>query len=119
MERTDAEYCSRISFAPPATPPRRLRARRNLLKRINVIPPVQSWLQKYIGSHSPQITSRTSRILSHKRGVSRSSRTRDGMRWTRQRQARNVMAGRVDEACERSNGALTNDVAVYGEVVWS
>jgi hypothetical protein len=29
------------------------------------------------------------------RGVSRSSRTRGGMRWTRQRQARNVMAGRV------------------------
>ena len=23
------------------------------------------------------------------------------------------------KACERSNGALTNDVAAYGEVVWS
>jgi hypothetical protein len=31
-----------------------------------------------------------------------------GMRWTRQRWARKVMAGRVDEACERSNGALTD-----------
>ena len=30
-------------------------------------------------------------------GVSRSSRTRDGMRWTRQRFARNVVAGRVGE----------------------
>ena len=43
-----------------------------------------------------------------------------GMRWTRQRQARNVVAGQVMQmACERSNGELTNDVAAYGEVVWS
>ena len=43
-----------------------------------------------------------------------------GMRWTRQRQARNVVAGRVVQmARERSNGELTNDVAAYGEVVWS
>ena len=37
-------------------------------------------------------------IPPHQRGVSRSSRTRGGgMRWTRQRFARNVMAGRVGE----------------------
>src|ERR1700738_5062697 len=36
------------------------------------------------------------------RGVSRSSRTRDGMRWTRQRFARDVIAGRVLWTCERS-----------------
>jgi hypothetical protein len=30
-----------------------------------------------------------------------------------------VMAGRVDETCERSNGALTNEVAADGEAVWS
>src|SRR5450631_1247124 len=35
------------------------------------------------------------------RGVSRSSRTRDGVRWTRQRFARDGIAGRVS-ACERS-----------------
>src|SRR6202171_2044420 len=36
--------------------------------------------------------------LSHpQRGVSRSSRTRDGMRWTRQRFARDGIAGRVGE----------------------
>ena len=29
-----------------------------------------------------------------------------------------VIAGRAS-ACERSNGALTNDVAADGEVVWS
>jgi hypothetical protein len=42
------------------------------------------------------------------------------MRWTRQRQARNVMQGGFPcGACERSNGGLTNDVVAYGEVVWS
>jgi hypothetical protein len=40
------------------------------------------------------------RLVPH-RGVSRSSRTRGGMRWTRQRWARDGMAGRVS-ACERS-----------------
>ena len=30
-----------------------------------------------------------------------------------------VIAGRVDETCERSNGALTNEVAADGEAVWS
>ena len=58
---------------------------------------VESRLQKYFGFHPPQITTTTSAIPSHKRGVSRSSRTRGGMRWTRQRFARNVMAGRVGE----------------------
>ncbi len=37
---------------------------------------VESALQKYFHFHSPQITSRTSRIPPHQRGVSRSSRTR-------------------------------------------
>src|SRR6202011_3419285 len=35
-------------------------------------------------------------IPPHKRGVSRSSRTRGGVRWTRQRFAREVIAGRVE-----------------------
>ena len=35
-------------------------------------------------------------IPSHLRGVSRSSRTRDGMRWTRQRFAREMVAGLVE-----------------------
>jgi hypothetical protein len=41
------------------------------------------------------------------------------MRWTRQRQARNVMQGGFFGIRERSNGGLTNDVAADGEVVWS
>ena len=44
-----------------------------------------------------------------KRGASRSSRTRDGMRWTRQRRRANGVAGRVSR--ERSTGARTNGVS--------
>jgi hypothetical protein len=58
------------------------RARRNLLKRINPIPPVQSSLEKYSTSRPTQITSHIMAVPSHLRGGSRSSRTRDGMRWT-------------------------------------
>ncbi len=56
---------------------------------------VESCLQKYFCFHAPQIISRTFRVPPHSRGVSRSSRTRGGMRWTRQRFARDGMAGRV------------------------
>jgi hypothetical protein len=41
------------------------------------------------------------------------------MRWTRQRQARNVMQGGFLGIREQSNGELTNGAATYGEVVWS
>src|ERR1700676_4133923 len=56
---------------------------------------VQPALQKFSGSRLTQITSITLAVLPHSRGVSRSSRTRGGMRWTRQRRAREVVAGRV------------------------
>jgi len=49
--------------------------------------PVQPLLQKYFVSRLTQITSISPAVSSHMRGVSRSSRTRGGMRWTRQRQA--------------------------------
>src|SRR5882762_6313027 len=52
--------------------------------------------EKYFCFHEPQINSRTFRIPPHQRGVSRSSRTRGGMRWTRQRFARDGIAGRVE-----------------------
>src|ERR1700680_4088408 len=57
----------------------------DLSKRINVICPVQPCLQKYFRSRLTQITSISLAVLPHMRGVSRSSRTRGGMRWTRQR----------------------------------
>ena len=62
--------------------PGALREKTNLLSRIKVIWVVQSHLQKYIGFRRTQITSKTHPVSSHSRGVSRSSRTRGGMRWT-------------------------------------
>jgi hypothetical protein len=57
---------------------------------------VQPSLQKYFGFHTPQITSRTLRIPSHTEG--RFAIVTDvghGMWWTRQRLARNGIAGRM------------------------
>jgi hypothetical protein len=68
--------------------------------------PVQPHLQKYFPSQLPQINSTTPPVSSHSRGVSRSSRTRGGMRWTRQRWAR--WDRRAGFTCERSPSALTN-----------
>jgi hypothetical protein len=52
------------------------------------------------------------------RGVSRSSRTRGGMRWTRQRQATpgDGRAGR--KARELTNGTRTNGANADGKAVW-
>ncbi|SIO15977.1 hypothetical protein SAMN05443247_02445 [Bradyrhizobium erythrophlei] len=52
-----------------------------------------------------------------KRGVSRSSRTREGMRWTRQRRRATVSQGEFlvsDQPARRTNGA-----DAYGKTVWS
>jgi hypothetical protein len=112
---------------------------RILLNRFKVICPVQSHRKKFIAMPVGQIISTSWRVQSRTRGVSRSSRTRDGMRWTRQRRARDGIAGQAS-ACERSTGGRTNgastpspklrraahgrserlaEVAAYGEVVWS
>jgi hypothetical protein len=55
--------------------PGALRQNTKFLSRINVIWVVQSHLQKYIGFHRTQITSRTHSVPFLTRGVSRSSRT--------------------------------------------
>jgi hypothetical protein len=70
----------------------------HLLNQFNLMLAVQSCLQKYFRSRLTQIKSITRAVPSPTRGVSRSSRTRDGMRWTRQRRARDVMAGRVERS---------------------
>src|SRR5215213_5302207 len=44
--------------------------------------PVQPRFEKYFGFLSRQITTVVRTVSSHQRGVSRSSRTRGGMRWT-------------------------------------
>src|SRR5258705_13855096 len=59
--------------------------------------------------------------LSHpvpQRGVSGSSETRDGMRWTRQRQACDASAGRI-ALRERLAACKTTALLADGEVVWS
>jgi len=77
-----------------------LRETANLLDRINLICPVQSFSKKYFASLFPQITSISPVILSHMRGVSRSSRT--------------LVRDAVDAAALLTNGAKAD-----GEVVWS
>ena len=85
---------------PPSKEPTRIYEQNDLLKRINLICPVQSHLQKFSASPLTQIKSISLAVPPHLRGVSRSSRTRGWMRWTRQRRVRNVIAGR-DEPRER------------------
>ncbi len=59
---------------------------------------VSSPLCKNISLHPSGKSSLQIRAIPpHQRGVSRSSRTRGGMRWTRQRFARDGIAGRVGE----------------------
>ena len=68
----------------------------DLSRFFNLIWAVQSPLQKYFGFRTPQITSKTFSIPSHTEG--RFAIVTDvghGMRWTRQRFAGEVIAGRV------------------------
>jgi hypothetical protein len=58
-------------------------------------------------------------IPPHHRGVSRSSRTRGADAVDAAAFCARRIAGRVDEACERSRSERTRDVAADGEVVWS
>ena len=53
-----------------------------------------------------------------KRGVSRSSRTRDGMRWTRQRRRARWSQGEV-ELVSGSRRAGRTALVAYGKTVWS
>jgi hypothetical protein len=70
-------------------------------------------LQKYFHFHPTQINSTT--LPSRPREEGRIAIVTDfghGMRWTRQRRVRDVIA-------ERSQGARTNDIAADGKAVWS
>jgi hypothetical protein len=71
---------------------------------------VQSTLQKYFNFPATQISSIPTTVSSQTRGVSRSSRTRDGMRWTRQRWACEGIAGRI--ALRERTPAREDDGAV-------
>jgi hypothetical protein len=81
---------------------------------------VQPFLQKYFALLVGQIISTNSRHPTPEEGrIMIVTDVGHGMRWTRQRLARDGIAGRVDEACERSPSVLTRDVAADGKIVWS
>jgi hypothetical protein len=82
--------------------------------------PVQPYFEKYLASRLTQITSYPSSSRPSEGRIMIVTDVGHGMRWTRQRRARDVMAGRVSlETCERSNGAQTNDANADGKTVWS
>jgi hypothetical protein len=88
-----------------------------LLKRFNVIWPVQPDLQKYSCFPQTQITSISSAVLSPRGALAIVTDVgRDAVDAAASGVKRD--AGQAS-ACERSDGALTNDVAADGEVVWS
>jgi hypothetical protein len=68
----------------------------DLFSKFKLIWVVQSLRKKYFASPQTQITSISIAVSSHMRGASRSSRTRGGMRWTRQRRrARQAQGGLI------------------------
>ena len=72
-----------------------------------LICPVQPRPQKYSASRETQITPTTPAIRPEKRGVGHRHERWGGLRWTRQRRAREVFAGRasVSEHRAQTNGA--------------
>src|ERR1700675_427895 len=60
---------------------------------------VQPLLQKYSGFPKNQITLITHSVSSHSRGISRSSRTRGGMRWTQAALLTRALFLRTEKSC--------------------
>src|SRR5260370_42247603 len=81
--------------------------------------PVHPFAQKYSASRLPQIKLTVSAVSSHMRGGSRSSRTRGGMRWTRQRFACDGIAGRVARPVSSHPARGRETIAADGKIVWS
>jgi len=77
---------------------------------------VQPPSQKYFGSSLTQINSQLQCPVPQ-RGGSRSSRTRGGMRWTRQRWAREV--SQIGFAVSDRRARRRTTLIADGEVVWS
>jgi hypothetical protein len=73
-----------------------LRAPADFLNRINLMLAVQSHLQKYFCFRIPQITSRTLAIPPHKGRIMIVTDVGEGCGETRQRFARDGIAGRVE-----------------------
>ena len=94
-----------------------LRVKSNLLNGFNLIWAVQLSSQIYTSSLSPQISGYFRASCFDKRGVSRSSRTRGGMRWTRAR--RRGSGCRAGQTRERFTSRRMSGAIAYGKTVWS
>jgi hypothetical protein len=79
-----------------------MRAQGDLLKRINLMLPVQSSLQKYSGSYLTQITSTSLAIPAHTQGAFRDRHGR-----------------RAGDAMDAGGAADESAYSADGEVVWS
>jgi hypothetical protein len=104
---------------PPARACGALREKSNLLKRINVICPVQSPLQKYFCFSEVQIRLHDLPSRPGKRGVGHRHERWGGERWTRQCRRASVIAGRILSIREWPQCAQTNGIEAYGKIVWS
>src|SRR5216684_1426722 len=96
----DGGRASALHFAPRAykAPYLPYKPRRKIARRANHQKPVQSCWQKYSAYPVGQITSTSSPRLTREGADRESSRTRGGMRWTRQRRARKRVAGESERA---------------------
>jgi hypothetical protein len=75
-----------------------VRAQPNLLNAIRLMLSVQSGLKKYFHFLPTQITHISASSCPLMRGVGHRHERWDGMRWTRQRRARKLVAGRFSES---------------------
>src|SRR5271169_4987843 len=93
LRRDDVvEFARRPRLIPAAKP----HARR---ARFGVIWAVESHSQKYFRFAPTQITGISASVSAHLRGVSRSSRTRDEMRWTRAALLTRALCLRTAKSC--------------------
>jgi hypothetical protein len=93
-----------------------LARRANQLSRENLVYPPR---KKYFAFAVGQISATSSRHPTPTQGAFRDRHERGEGSGGRGSVGRVSVAGRADEACERSTGVPTNDVAAYGKAVWS
>jgi hypothetical protein len=94
-----------------------LREKSNLLKRINVICPVQSPLQKYFCFSEIEIRLRDLPSRPERGALAIVTNVGAGSSGRGSARAQIVIAGRIFR--ERSDGTQTNGTAAYGKIVWS
>ena len=103
---TRRQFARRPWLSPLKSRQNALRENADFVRPIKAIWVIQSSRQKYSASPLPQITLTTPRIPHPQEGrIAIVTDVGCGMRWTRQRRAREVVAGRIFR--EQSTGAQT------------